>query len=76
MNPMGYLTSLPLPLLVLLSIVSGIALFLLFAPGGRRIGGSGGGAVWILLPFILVIAGIGVWILVGAIRFTSFDFLH
>ncbi|HEV7157406.1 MAG TPA: hypothetical protein VGN38_03515 [Caulobacteraceae bacterium] len=73
---MSYLTSLPLPMLVLIALLSGIALLLVISPGGRRIHGSGGGAVWILLPFLLVVAGLAVWVVVGAIRFTGFDILH
>lgn len=74
---MSFITSLPLPMLVLIAILSGIGLLLVISPGGRRIGGgSGGGAVWILLPFMLVIAGVVIWVLVSAIRFTGFDFLH
>ena len=72
---MSALASPPLPLLLLLAAVCGIIL-VVFAPRGARSGGSGGAAVWVLAAFILAVAGLGVWILVRAIRFTGFDFLH
>jgi hypothetical protein len=44
--------------------------------GQGRSGGSGGYAVWILVPFILLICGVGVWLVVQAIRFTGFDLMR
>jgi hypothetical protein len=47
------------------------------ATSGRgRGGGSGSYAVWILVPFIAIICGAGVWLVVRAMGSTNFSLLH
>jgi hypothetical protein len=58
----------------LIAIVLGLLLVVVWLV--RRGRGSGGYAVWITVPFIVVICGAAVWLIVGAIRFTGFDVLH
>jgi len=72
---MSALASPPLPLLLLLAAVCGVIL-VVFAPRGGRSGGSGSYAVWILVPFIVAICGVGVWLVMGAMGTTNFNLLH
>jgi hypothetical protein len=37
---------------------------------------SGGYAVWILVPFVAALCGVGVWLLIGVIRSTGFDLMR
>ncbi|HEY2481479.1 MAG TPA: hypothetical protein VGI30_04700 [Caulobacteraceae bacterium] len=37
---------------------------------------SGGYAVWILVPFVVAVCGVGVWLLIGVIRSTGFDLMR
>ncbi len=69
------LTRLPMPMVILLG-AGVVTAGLWFATEGRgRGGGSGGYAVWILVPFILAICGAGVWLLVRAMG-SNFGLLH
>ncbi|HEY1447622.1 MAG TPA: hypothetical protein VGF33_03730 [Caulobacteraceae bacterium] len=69
---MDALTKLPEPVLIAI----GLCLLLGVVWLVRRGRGSGGYAVWITVPFILIICGGAVWLVVRAIRFTGFDILH
>jgi hypothetical protein len=73
---MSYFANTPLPVLLVLAVGTGVALFLLLGPRQQRGPGSGGAAVWIVVPFILGIAGFVVWILIRTIRTTGWDLLH
>ena len=64
-----------MPVLVLIGAGAVVGVLWL-ATGWRRGGGSGGYAVWILVPFILAICGAGVWLLVKAVGITNFSLLH
>ena len=59
-------------------IAAGVLMGVLWlARGGVRAGrGSGSYAVWILVPFIVIICGVGVWLLLGVIKSTSFGLIR
>ncbi len=73
---MSLLRSIPLPILlaIIFSLVIAVAASTMSPGGPRRRRQSGAVAVWILLPFFLLVAGFGAYLLSKAIKFTGFDF--
>jgi hypothetical protein len=69
------LTHLPMPVLILLGAGLVTAALWFVTEGRRSGGGSGGYAVWIVVPFILAICGAGVWLLVRTMG-SNFGLLH
>jgi hypothetical protein len=65
-----------MPVLVLIGAGAVIGVLWLATGVRGRGGGSGSYAVWILVPFIVVICGAGVWLLVRAMGITNFSLLH
>ena len=68
------LRTLTLPQLVL---VIGGAIIVIGAVAALFSGGKDRGtglAVWILLPFFVAAAGLGIWLLINAVKFNGYDF--
>jgi len=70
------LTRLSAPTLALIGAGALICLLWIVTGGRGRGGGSGSYAVWILVPFIAIICGGGVWLVVRAMGVTNFSLLH